>query len=736
MAAQRVNKVLSDDQQKQLISFILDKINTEYIYVSDLHLLVEKSLSLINEDIAEQYTKYRNYKQSFAQMMDEVIKRNDYYRNHIYHENANSDAQLVSTKRTLIYQELSWQLYRNSFLSEAEKQAHDEGYIYIHDRGDRLDTFNCCLFDLGSVLQGGFDLENMHYNEPNSLESAISIMSDIVLSAGGNQYGGLTVPEVDTILEPYAEKSYNHYLEQYKQLITDAGTTVDDTKAAAYALASVEREAEQGFQAFEYKMNTISSSRGSFMFSTLTFGLEQRPLGKMISKAILKVRAEGQGKEGQKIPAIFPKLVFLYDEKLHGEGMPLRDVYLAAIKCSSEAQYPDYLNLRSNNPIGDVPYGSPADIYTRFSNGIPRWYLGKDGKVAEDERFVDCVISPMGCRAYLSPFFVDDYKHPTKESFYEFPGCKPVYTGRWNGGPISLNLPMIFMKSKKEGKDFYKVLDYYLEMIRQIHLKTRDYLSRLKASCDPLVFTQGGFFGGHLKDDDPIASQLYQTTFSYGFTALNELQELYNGKYLDDDHEFAYKVEKHIVDYFTKYKDADKCEYTLYATPAESLAYTQRDEFVKKYGVVNCGENVDPVGSHEYWTNSFHDPVWVDIPLAHFDKKFADEKEGFDLAGGGHIVYYRIPTGKNLQLIDKIVTTAMRYNFYYGVNIAKSYCQDCGYKWDNDKFYQCPKCHSTNLVSISRVCGYLGYTRLPSHGEAATRMAKGKLAEIAERKVM
>lgn len=738
-AAQRSGKKLSEEQCNNVIQLVEDELKREKLEtvpVNDLHSAVEKALDSVDGVVAEEYRKYRNYKQSFAEMMKEVVKRDDYYRNHVYHENANSDAQLVSTKRTLIYQELSWQLYRKFFLSEEEKEAHDEGYIYIHDRGDRLDTMNCCLFDLGKVMQNGFDLENMHYNEPSSIASAISIMSDIVLSAGGNQYGGLTVPEVDTILEPYCEKSYEKYLKEYNELLKSAGVHPDSKKADEYAYNKTKKDVEQGFQGFEYKMNTISSSRGSFMFSTLTFGLDGRRFGKLISESILKVRGEGQGEEKNKIPAIFPKLVFLYDEEKHGVGKPMHDIYVDAIVCSSKAQYPDYLNLRSNDPIGDIPYGSAAYMYQKFSNGIYRWYLGKDGKVKEDTNWVDCVISPMGCRAYLSPYFVDDYIHPTKHSFYEFPGCKPVYTGRWNGGPISLNLPMIFMKAKTERKDFYEVLDYYLEMIRQIHLKTRAYLGKLKASCNPLAYTQGGFFMGNLQPDQNIMPLLDYVTFSFGFTALNELQELYNGHYMDDDHKFAYEVEKHIVDWYTKYKDSDHCEYTLYATPAESLAYTQRDEFVKKYGIVDCGPNVDPVGKHEYWTNSFHDPVWVDIPLNHFDKKFTDEQYGFNLAAGGHILYFRIPTGQNLKLIDKIVRTAMRYDFYYGVNIAKSYCQDCFYKWDNDKFAQCPRCHSTNLVSISRVCGYLGYTRMPGQGEASTRMAGGKLAEIEERKVM
>mgnify|MGYP000945576505 CR=1 FL=1 len=739
-SAQRAEKILSEAQKQQLIGFIDQEVTAydkDVIPVADLHVMVERALDKVDPEIANQYRTYRNYKESFATMMKEVVKQNDFFRNHIYHENANADAQLVSTKRTLIYKALSWQLYKTFFLSEEERKAHEDGYIYIHDRSDRSDTMNCCLFDMGNVLQGGFDLENMHYNEPTGVDSAISVITDVMMAAGGNQYGGLTVPEIDTILEPYCEKSYKKYLREYDDIASGFGLAPDPKKADEYAFNKVKHDLEEGIQGMEYKLNTLSSSRGDFIFTTLTFGLDGRRFGKLVSEAILKVREDGQGKAGNKIPAIFPKLVFLFDDEKHGQGKPMHDVFVAAIKCSAAAQYPDYLNLRckGDTELG-VPYGSAAYMYQHFYNGVYRWYLGDDDKIHEDPKWVDCIISPMGCRAYLSPYFVDDYKHPTKHSFYEFPDCKPVYTGRWNGGPISLNLPMIYMKAKTEHKDFYQTLDYYLGIIRDIHLKTRDYLGKLKASCNPLAYCQGGFFLGNLKGTDDIAPLLDYVTFSFGFTALNELQELYDGHYMDDDHTFAYEVEKHIIDFYTKFKDKDHCEYTLYATPAESLAYTQREQFVKKYGIVNVGSNADPVGSHAYWTNSFHDPVWVNIPLANFDKKFKDEKRGFDLAAGGHIVYYRIPTGQNLQLIEKIVTTAMKYNFYYGVNIAKSYCQDCYFKWDDDKYDRCPRCHSTNLVSISRVCGYLGYTRMPGQGEASTRMAGGKLAEIHERQVM
>lgn len=169
---------------------------------------------------------------------------------------------------------------------------------------------------------------------------------------------------------------------------------------------------------------------------------------------------------------------------------------------------------------------------------------------------------------------------------------------------------MIYMKAKTENKDFYQVLDFYLDMINSIHIKTFEFLSKLKASCNPVAFCEGGF--GHLKPTDTIAPLIRRITFSYGFTALNELQELHNGKSLyevkDDPAAFAYEVEKYISDYVDgrkKLRAEGKLPYVaaIYATPAESLCGTQLEQFKKMYGVV------PKVSDRAYFTNSFH--MWV-----------------------------------------------------------------------------------------------------------------------------
>lgn len=329
----------------------------------------------------------------------------------------------------------------------------------------------------------------------------------------------------------------------------------------------------------------------------------------------------------------------------------------------------------------------------------------------------------MGCRAYLSPLYTSGRLHPVDDH------DKPVFHGRFNGGAVSLNLPMIFMKAKAEDADFFKELDVYLDMINNIHIKTYDFLCKLKASCNPVGFCEGGF--GHLQSNDTIKPLVDRITFSYGFTALHELQLLYNGHSLYEEARnkncFAYKVEKYINNYVEQCKEKrerGELPYiaAIYATPAESLCGTQLQQFKAKYGIV------PKVSDKAYFTNSFH--MWVGENITPWEKQAAEYRY-FHASSGGHIQYCRFATGMNRSYISMTIRRAMKMGYYFGVNIEKSYCADCGTEVEDD-ICECPICHSHDITTINRVCGYLGYSRV----DGTSKMNDAKLAEIADRKSM
>lgn len=305
-SAKRVMIDLDDeafDRLKDIVELRLSLLNTELIPIADMHNVVEGSLEQFDPRIAKSYKDYRNYKKDFVHMMDKVYQKSQSIRFIGDKENANTDSTLVATKRCLIFNDLNKRLYRKFFMTQEELQACKDGYIYVHDQSARLDTMNCCLCDVGSVMKGGFEMGNIWYNEPKTLDTAFDVLGDIILSTASQQYGGFTVPEVDKILSPYAVKSFKKYVDEYYQMISAYSELDSDDvskNANTYAMQKVKRDFEQGFQGIEMKLNTVGSSRGDYPFITMTFGLATDEFGKMASITFLEVHAKGQGKEGNK----------------------------------------------------------------------------------------------------------------------------------------------------------------------------------------------------------------------------------------------------------------------------------------------------------------------------------------------------------------------------------------------------------------------------------------------------
>ena len=699
-AASRAMVKLSNEDYQTICNAVWDKLvenDLENTEIYEMHNIVESILEEHYPLVAKMYKEYRNYKKDFVHMMDKVYERSQAIRYIGDKSNANTDSALVATKRSLIYNELSGELYKKFFLTLDEKQAMKDGYIYIHDRSARLDTINCDLMRVGKVMQGGFEMGNVWYNEPNSLDTAFDVMGDIILSTAAQQYGGFTVPEVDKILAPYAEKSYVTYYNEYITMTSEVfhHCTPDEfiqydmdqseKLAEEHAIKKVQRDFEQGWQGMEYKLNTVGSSRGDYPFVTMTIGLATDRFGKMAAITLLNVHKEGQGKKGFKRPVLFPKIVFLYDKNLHGDGSsqyPNGDVFHAGIECSSKTMYPDWLSLTGN---GYVP-----KMYKKYGR----------------------VVSPMGCRAFLSPWYERGGIHPEDEN------DKPVFEGRCNLGVVSLHLPMILAKARRESKDFYEILNYYLEMIRKLHKRTYDYIGELRASVNPIAFCEGGLYGGNLKPEEKIKPILPPMTMSYGITALNELQRLYNGKSIREDGEFALEVMRHIQKYIDRIKEEDQILYAIYGTPAESLCGLQVEQFRKIYGIV------EHVSDKPYVSNSFHCHVSENMsPIEKQDK----EERFWPYFNGGKIQYCRYNLGYNIEAMKTLVLRAMEKGFYEGVNLAMCYCEDCGYQ--QVEMDICPKCGSNKITKIDRMNGYLGFTRV--HG--TTRYNEAKNAEIADR---
>lgn len=658
--------------------------NAMLISVDDIHSIVEGALAEVNHEIYESYSTYRNYRKEVAKNWDELYQKT---KDTLFlgdRENANFDSSLISTKGSIIRGYLTKEIFKQYHLTPEEMNAIEDGFIYIHDLRDLVfGGINCCLFDIGKVLKDGFEMSGIEYCEPKSVLSALQVIGDVVLSATAQQFGGFTIAEIDKVLVPYAKKSQ----EYHREMAIAYG--IPKENMYQYVKNQLQIELTQGFQSLEMKLNTVPCSRGDFAFTTLTFGLlepdmanEDNRLQYMIAKTILDVRMNGQGKA--KKPVVFPKLVYLHDKTRHSLDIWQGQLFNKAVECCSKAMYPDFLSVSG--------HGAVADAFKR------------SGKV----------ISPMGCRAFLSPYY--------DEAGEEF------YVGRANIGAVSLNLPMIYQYSKANGLDFWKELDKYLEMIRSFHKKRYEMIANMPASSNPLAFTQGGLYKGDKKPTDKIGWETVKSfTASFGVTALDELTVLAGEGRL---HESAMSgkegIATQVLSYLNKrleqFKEEDGFLYALYGTPAESLCGTQLKQFRNMFGVIKG------VSDKEYFTNSFHMNVAADITP--FEKQDLEEPF-FHACNGGHIQYIRLANPENTKAIWSTVSRGMDKGFYQGVNFDLAICENCGHR-PNADVEECPKCHSHDISVINRVCGYLGWTKI----KGTSRMNDAKIAEIRDRKSM
>lgn len=700
-AAFRVGRKLSIKENQELVNSIRNRITNNPVNVAEMHEIVIAALNMNGfHDIAESYAEYRYYKTAYArtfeklrQDADDVLRLGD-------RENANFDSSLVSTKGSLIKGYLTKSLYKQFYLSNREKELIERGDIYIHDLRDMiLGSVNCCLFDIGTVLKGGFEMSNVEYTEPKTVLSALQVTGDITLVATAQQFGGFTLAELDKVLLPYCKKTLRRAAVEFEFSCPTPKSDEEFKKAqAAFAWQQLEYELRQGFQSLELKLNTVPCSRGDFAFTTITFAhwdanlpAEDRRILATIGKTILETRKNGHGKSHK--PVVFPKLVYLYDKYQIEQDPYSADLFNKAVETSAECMYPDYLSLTSK-------YGTVSRIYKE--QGV--------------------ITSPMGCRAYLSPWKNEEGKYIT--------------IGRCNIGAVSLNLPVILKYTQIAHPDnwkdeFWNELDERMDVIRAFFRKRYDIIRNQKCSSNPLAFTQGGFYEGFKDPDDTVGDLIRYMTASFGITAMDETTYLWCGqRMVDEGGHFANQILKHIQERINKYKAEDHYLYALYGTPAESLCATQAqqyDELCKVNRIANVFTHTEHY-SPDYFTNSFHVNVTEDITP--FEKQNL-ELDNFHSCEGGHIQYVRLDNPENIEAVKSIIRRGMEMGFYQGVNFDSAYCNDCG-RHSTNVMWTCPHCGSKNLSVISRVCGYLGYSNVNGH----SRMNDGKMEEIKNRKSM
>ena len=670
-AIQKANH--SVDEEDRISQEMIEKItrtieqrHRSRLLVEDIQDMVERQL--MEQDkyvLAKNYIIYR-YNRALVRKQnttDESILSLLHNTNkELAEENSNKNTVIASTQRDYIAGEVSRDLTRRILLPERISKAHDEGVLHFHDADYFVQPiFNCCLINIGDMLDNGTMMNGKLIESPKSFQVACNVMTQIIANVASNQYGGQSVDV--SHLGKYLRRSYN----KFKKRITDEcqGEDVSQELIEKLTRERLQEELKSGVQTIQYQINTLMTTNGQSPFVTLFLYLKEGdPYIKenaMIVEEILRQRLEGiKNASGVYVTPAFPKLVYVLDENNCLRGGEYDDITRLAVKCSAKRMYPDYISAKKMR-----------------------------------ENYEGNVFAPMGCRSFLAP-----WKDENGEYKFE---------GRFNQGVVSINLPQIGILCKGDEEKFWKMLDERLEICYEALMCRHNALKGVLSDVSPVHWQYGAI--ARLKKGETIDKFLYggYSSISLGYIGLYELTILMKGVSQTDPvgEEFAVRVMKHLRETCDRWKAETNIGFALYGTPAESLCYRFARIDKERFGTI---PNVTDKG---YYTNSYHVDVREEIDAF---SKFDFESQFQAISSGGAISYVEIPNMRNnLTALAEVVQYIYDNIQYAEFNTKSDYCQVCGFDGEiiiNDDYqWQCPNCGNTDQTRMNvtrRTCGYLG----------------------------
>lgn len=606
----------------------------------------------------ENYKAVQKYKRETNTTDESIIGLLEESNKDLLEENSNKNAVIASTQRDLIAGEVSKDIARRKLIPQDLLQAHDEGAIHLHDMDYIIQPmFNCCLVNMKDMLDKGTVVNGKLIESPKSFQVACNVMTQIIAQIASNQYGGQSIDI--RCLSKYLRKSYE------KNLNLCIETLGDIDMAEKMADKMTQKDLESGIQTIQYQINTLMTSNGQAPFVTLFMFIEDHDEYKeetaKIIEEILKQRIQGiKNEAGVYVTPAFPKLIYVLDENNIHKDSEFYHLTSLAIRCTAKRMYPDYISAKKMR-----------------------------------ENYEGNVFSPMGCRAFLSPW-QDEHGN------YQF-------EGRFNIGVVTINLPQIGILADGDEDKFFEILDKRLEMCKRAGVLRYDLLKDVTSDSSPIHWQHGAI--ARLKPHTPIKDLLIggYATVTLGYIGIYEATLLTIGEShtTPKGKEFAMKIMDIMNEKIKQWKKETNLGFALYGTPAESLTHRFNSIDRERFGVI---ENITDKG---YYTNSFHVDVREDISAF---EKFSFESKFQDKSSGGCISYVEIPNmSKNLKALETLVKYIYDNIQYAEFNTKSDYCQNCGFDGEitinEDGDWQCPQCgnkdHATMNV-VRRTCGYLG----------------------------
>lgn len=706
-ANQRVglDKRFTNNEIKEIAKKIEDccKKETRTLNSGDIQVMVENEIMTYGKyDVAREYITYRYNKalESKKNTTDaSILSLLDDNNEELKQENANKNPTVINVQRDYMAGEVSKDICHRYLIPEDIWKAHKEGIIHFHD----MDYFanrihNCDLVNLKDMLQNGTVISGVKIDKPHRFSTAATIASQIAQQVSSSQYGGQSMNMSN--LSPFINESRK----SFRKRLIECGMNENDEHFNTILENMVIKDVEDGVQTFVYQLNTMSGTNGQSPFITLFMYLDDVPNGQekddlaLLIQKILEQRIVGfKNKQGVYIAPAFPKLIYVLDEDNITEDSKYWYLTKLAAECTAKRMVPDYVSAKVMKELKD------GNVYT-----------------------------PMGCRSFLTPAYVDKndpWKITTKKKGV------PKFEGRFNQGVVTINLPDIALSSNKDIEKFWYILDERLELCHRALRLRHERLRGVKSDIAPILWQNGAI--ARLKPGETIDNLLYNgySTISLGYVGLYECVKYLTGKdhWVSEEEggalEFAQQVMQKLNDKCKQWKEIEHIDYSVYGTPEESTTHKFAQSLQRRFGIIKG------ITDKNYVTNSYHIPVFQEIDAF---GKLTYEAQLQRLSPGGAISYIEAPNMQNN--IDAILTLLKHmYNtiMYSEINLKLDYCENCGYHGafeikdiDGKLQFVCPNCgekefdhNPTRLRPCRRVCGYIS-----SH-----QMNQGRMGDMKNR---
>lgn len=662
------------EEKKIFIKDVIKDIQTEAqkytdgIEVEEIQdIIVAKMRKAGFRKVAKGYQEYRE-KRAKARELSNVLDILSNEATEEKNDNANVNGYTPSGRHLHISEDVIKSYMKNYFFSKDVTEAINAGIIYPHDLGWGTTTMTCVQIDLPKLFKDGFSTGHGYLREPSNIKTAFLQSAIAIQSNQNDMWGGQSIPNYDYALAPYVLKTFKKHLKKllaYEDAKKHESASialepllkqVDEIKSiedvipgyeyiCKTAYAYTQEDTFQGAESLVHNLNSMASRAGSQVpFSSLNFGIDTSPEGRMVSEYLLKAQMAGLGKHET---PIFPILIYTLKKGVNFEkGDPNYDIFRLAMECSSKRLFPTYAFVDASF---NLPY------YERDP------YYG--------------IINTMGCRTRVMA---------------NVNGREGAF-GRGNISFTSINLPLLALRAKGNIDKFFKELDYALE------IADKELLERYEGQCQnrkynfPSLMEQGIWLGSDdLAPTDEIRDVIKQGTLSIGFVGLAECLIALTGKHhgeSQESDELGYSIIKYMRDYCDKRVKETHLNFSCLGTPAETYCKTALEQARKQFGII------PGVTDRAYFTNSSHIPVWYNISIA---DKAKIEGKYHNLENAGHIFYCEVDgdISKNIDAFENILHIMSDADVGYGaVNIGVVECTVCGYSWrDGSDNHICPNC--------------------------------------------